>query len=473
MDTVTWFADANFPQRKGLSMNWYRGFLATAAGIGIAMFSSLAAAYVGGSWTTYNTGNSGIASNDVRAIGIDGYGFMWFGTANGLSRFDGTTWKTFTTSDKLAHNTVNAIAHEKTKSGADELWVATDGGVSVLGVKPDAVSFATPYTTTNSKYPGMISDKVVAATVDSQHVRWFGSDQGLMSFDGKKWVSYTTADKLAGNRVNALAYEETSYGPEIWAGTDAGISVINTTIDAVSFATPYTTTNSKYPGMISDMINSATVDTIHGLRWFGTDKGLISFGSAGFKSYTTDDFLSSNVVTSGAVGPDGILYFGTEGGGVSRFDGVTGASPLNTDWSGIASNNVRAISVRKGGAVWFATDQGVTKWIPEGAVEDTVITGVEERRPASVAIRGIYPNPFNPTTSIEFSVPASGHLELSLYNLAGQKVRELVSGVMSAGVHTVKWDGKDMNGATVASGTYIAQLRMGNTVVNRKMALVK
>ena len=456
-------------------MKCYRSVLTITAVFGITLFSSLASAYVGGTWTTFTTDNSGIASNDVRAIGTDGYGVMWFGTTNGLSSFDGVNWKTYTTANKLAHNTVNAIAHEKGPYG-DELWVGTDGGVSVIGVKVDAVSFATPYTTSNSKYPGMISDKITSAAVDSQHVRWFGSDKGLMRFDGK-WTSYTTADttaaKLPDNRVNALAYEETKYGPEVWAGTGNGITVLNTKIDAVSFATPYTTTNTEYPGMISDTINSAMVDTIHGLRWFGTDKGLISFGSAGFKSYTTDDFLSSNEVTSAAVGPNGMVYFGTVGGGVSRFDGVSGASPLTTEWSGIASNNIRAITVRNGGVVWFATDQGVTKWIPEGAVEDSIVTSVAENHPVTVAIRGVYPNPFNPSTSIEFSVPASGHLELALYNLAGQKIRELISGSMSAGVHTVKWDGKDMNGAAVASGTYIAQLRTGNTVVNRKMALVK
>ena len=66
-------------------------------------------AYILGKWITYTKENSGLADNDVRAIGVDGLGNMWFGTVNGLSRFDGVSWKTFTTADKLAHNTVNAI----------------------------------------------------------------------------------------------------------------------------------------------------------------------------------------------------------------------------------------------------------------------------------------------------------------------------------------------------------------------------
>ncbi|MHB9027807.1 MAG: two-component regulator propeller domain-containing protein [Candidatus Latescibacterota bacterium] len=435
----------------------------------IGGFVPVAVAMIGGTWVTYNNENSGLASNDVRAIIFDNNGAVWFGTANGLSKFHGVTWKTYTTADKLAHNTVNAFAHEVGSYG-EELWVGTDGGVSVLGVKPDAVTFATPYTTTNAKYPGMISDKITSAVVDSQHVRWFGTDKGLMSFNGTVWKSYTTADNLADNHINAIAYEETKYGPEIWVGTNNGISVVNTKIDAVSFATPYRTTNTKYPGMISDMVFSATVDSKRNTRWFGTDKGVIAFGASSFKSYTTNDFLFNNHVTSVAVNADSTVYFGTSGAGVSRLDGVTGASPIDTDWSGIASNNVRAVAVNKHGVIWFATDNGVTKWIPEG-----IIDRVNEpaQLPVEATVRGVYPNPFNPSTTIEFTLRKTGYVTLSIYNLAGQKIHDLKSGMMNAGTLWVVWDGKNKNGRPVSSGVYFAQLRSGNTVVNRKMTLAK
>jgi ligand-binding sensor domain-containing protein len=435
----------------------------------IGAFVSAAAAMIGGTWVTYNKDNSGLASNDVRAIIFENSGAVWFGTANGLSRFHGTAWKTFTTADKLAHNAVNAFAHEVGSYG-EEIWVATDGGVTVMGIKPDAVTFATPYTTTNAKYPGMISDKVTSAAVDSQHVRWFGTDKGLMSFDGTVWKSFTTADKLADNHVNAIAYEETSHGPEIWVGTNNGISVISTKIDAVSFATPYRTTNTKYPGMISDMIFSATIDKNRNTRWFGTDKGVIAFGASSFKSYTMNDFLSSNHVTSAAVDADSTVYFGTNGAGVSRLDGVTSASPIDTDWSGIASNTIRAVAVNKHGVLWFATDQGVTKWIPED-----IIDGVSEtaQLPVAATVKGIYPNPFNPSTTIEFTLKKSGYATLSIYNLAGQKIVDLKSGMMNAATYSVVWNGKNAGGQPVSSGVYFAHLRSGNTVVNRKMTLAK
>jgi ligand-binding sensor domain-containing protein len=430
-------------------------------------FSHSAGAFVGGTWIVYNTDNSGIASNDIRAIGMDSLGNMWFGTTNGLSKFNGVAWKNYTTADKLAHNTVNTIAYEKGTNG-DELWVGTEGGVSVIGVTSDAVTFATPYTTTNPNYPGMISNAVFAAAVDSQHVRWFGSDKGLMSFDGSVWKSYTTANNLANNQVNAIAYEETSFGPEIWVGTAGGISVVNTQVDAVTFATPYTTTNTNYPGMVSNLIQSATFDKVHDMRWFGSSQGVMGFGNSQFISFTTNDFLPDNDVTCAAVGSDGMVYFGTRNGGVSRFDGVSGASPLDTSWSGISSNSIRAIAVGKSGALWFATDLGVTKWVPPGlGVSD------ELGRPIPVRIGSIFPNPFNPSTSISFSLEQKTGFTLSVFNLAGQKIRDLYSGTMNAGSHVIRWDGRDRNGAAVSTGTYIVQLRAGNLLVNRKAMLMK
>lgn len=345
----------------------------------------------------------------------------------------------------------------------------TDGThPNAAGHQTIATALAAAINTALESISASPSDKILAVAVDSQHVRWFGTEKGLMSFNGTVWKVYTTADKLAHNQVNAIAYEETKYGPEIWVATAGGISVVNTSIDAVTFATPYTTTNTKYPGMISDLIQSATMDSIHNMRWFGTDKGVIGFDGKVFISFTMNDFLPDNDVTSAALGLDGMVYFGTRHGGVSRFDGVSGASPLDTMWSGIASNTIRAIAVGKFGALWFATDQGVTKWIPEGLGVDG---GAEH--PVAAAIHSVFPNPFNPSTTIEFSLARNGRAVLAVYNLSGQKVREFLSGAMSAGLHTVKWDGRDRNGAMVSSGTYIIQLRMDNTVVNRKITLAK
>jgi len=70
-----------------------------------------------------------------------------------------------------------------------------------------------------------------------------------------------------------------------------------------------------------------------------------------------------------------------------------------------------------------------------------------------------YPNPFNPTTNIQFAVPRQGNISLAVYNVLGQHVRTLANGVYSTGHYMVTWDGKDEAGQTVASGIYFAPSR--------------
>jgi len=85
-----------------------------------------------------------------------------------------------------------------------------------------------------------------------------------------------------------------------------------------------------------------------------------------------------------------------------------------------------------------------------------------------------FPNPFNPGTMISYSLPTTGTVELTIFNTLGERVRTLVhSRTQSAGEHRVYWDGRDDTGKVVSSGTYIYRLRVGNTVLNRSMQLLK
>ncbi|MFQ5603745.1 MAG: choice-of-anchor D domain-containing protein, partial [bacterium] len=84
-----------------------------------------------------------------------------------------------------------------------------------------------------------------------------------------------------------------------------------------------------------------------------------------------------------------------------------------------------------------------------------------------------YPNPFNPSTTITFAVPETDEVTLAIYNLRGQLVRTLVSGVVAAGRHSVVWDGQSLQGIPVASGTYIYKLFTKNFVATKKLILTK
>jgi hypothetical protein len=86
---------------------------------------------------------------------------------------------------------------------------------------------------------------------------------------------------------------------------------------------------------------------------------------------------------------------------------------------------------------------------------------------------GNYPNPFNPETTISYEVKNSGPVTVDIYNILGKKVRTLVNENVTAGTHSVVWNGTDDNHANVSSGVYFYKLTSGDYNATRKMILMK
>jgi hypothetical protein len=83
------------------------------------------------------------------------------------------------------------------------------------------------------------------------------------------------------------------------------------------------------------------------------------------------------------------------------------------------------------------------------------------------------PNPFNPSTQINFALPSAAKVNLTVFNVLGQQVKTLVDDYMTAGYQTVTWDGRDNSGATVASGVYFYRIAAGQFADTKKMLLLK
>jgi hypothetical protein len=93
--------------------------------------------------------------------------------------------------------------------------------------------------------------------------------------------------------------------------------------------------------------------------------------------------------------------------------------------------------------------------------------------PAGYLLSQNYPNPFNPATEIEYTIPSSSSVELTVYNVLGQRMAVLVEGYRTAGSYRVTWDGTDITGARAASGVYFYRLKVGSFSQTRKMMLLK
>jgi hypothetical protein len=90
-----------------------------------------------------------------------------------------------------------------------------------------------------------------------------------------------------------------------------------------------------------------------------------------------------------------------------------------------------------------------------------------------VADLGAAPNPFNPSTVLRFSLAQAGPVNLTIYDVRGQRVATLQNGPLPAGEHTIRWEGRDESGATVASGVYFVALQNAGNVQRLKLLLLK
>jgi hypothetical protein len=111
--------------------------------------------------------------------------------------------------------------------------------------------------------------------------------------------------------------------------------------------------------------------------------------------------------------------------------------------------------------------------IPVTLLVEDGLSDVADQTPRAFALVEAYPNPFNPTATIEFDLPVRCAASLRIYDLAGRLVRTLVDRELAASHHRVVWDGLNDAGRQVPSGTYFYRLRAGQYEQTRKMMLVK
>jgi len=129
-----------------------------------------------------------------------------------------------------------------------------------------------------------------------------------------------------------------------------------------------------------------------------------------------------------------------------------------------SSSNTRVKSAV--GQSFVGTSRSVNNWIDSGFLADTLLRGPvtavrgDERTgiPSTYELSQNFPNPFNPSTKIQFALPRESVVKLVVYNILGQEVIRLVDEVRSAGYHTVEWNGENTSGSRVSSGVYFFRI---------------
>ncbi len=83
------------------------------------------------------------------------------------------------------------------------------------------------------------------------------------------------------------------------------------------------------------------------------------------------------------------------------------------------------------------------------------------------------PNPFNPSTTLKFSLDSESQVDISVYNVKGERVQQLITGIYSMGDHSVILNGKNEQGQSVASGVYFARMASGSIAQTQRLVLVQ
>jgi hypothetical protein len=104
------------------------------------------------------------------------------------------------------------------------------------------------------------------------------------------------------------------------------------------------------------------------------------------------------------------------------------------------------------------------------------VVGLEElaAQASSARLYSNVPNPFNPRTTIAFEIGSGGPVRLSVFDISGRLVRQIVDGaVLPAGRHRAVWDGRDARGRPVSSGVYLSELEAAGARLSRRMILLR
>ncbi|MBL4592746.1 MAG: T9SS type A sorting domain-containing protein [Flavobacteriales bacterium] len=352
-------------------------------------------------FTNY-TITEGLPHNNVLCLVQDTAGNMWFGTQDGIAKFDGvSTWTIFntTTNPVLPDNTITAIAVDSDNN----IWIGTDFGVSVY----DGSTFTT-YTTVDGLGNNRINHISQAANGDI----WFGDFSGATVYDGVTFTAYNTTDGLP---FGGVTYVDFDSNGDVYMASGLG-GVIQ--FDGVGF----TIYNS---GLESNVVRSIVVDGSDN-KWVGTAKGISVLNSSNVvvDAHTIMLVLPApdtlNPVEDIKINSQGDIWTGiyvdylvTEGGIAVNSGGSSWTDYDVND--GLVGPVIRKIWIDKQDNVWTGTSSGVSKLSFPTSVNPIAFTSNGFN---------IYPNPASDVLNIAIN-NNENYQNIEMYNAAMQLVKQV------------------------------------------------
>ncbi|MCD4747478.1 MAG: histidine kinase [Bacteroidales bacterium] len=305
----------------------------------------------------------GLSQNWIYSIVQDSNGYMWFGTWDGLNKYDGYNFTIYNIENGLSNQTINTLFEDS----HGVLWIGTENGLNKL----DRNSQTFKQYKHNPNDTNSISDNRITSIIeDNNGFLWFGTRAGLNRFDRQteKFYPYMHNVKnqfgLRSNRIYQICQDDRGF---IWIATYYGL----VKLDLKSQKSIRYYHKPDDPKSLSGNLIWAVFQDKQGDLWIGTNNGLnkYNYNDNSFIHYKHDPenkkSLSNNCVRYLFEDSYGLFWVGTIGGGLNLFNREIGEfihykNVLNNTKS-ISNNNIYCIYEDVAGAIWLGTFQGVNK----------------------------------------------------------------------------------------------------------------
>lgn len=401
------------------------------------------------------------SSNQFADLSIDTRGNLWVATddnpgrgfgGQGVSWFDGLTWKTISTANQPLLTSNNCYSVSSLPDGST--WVGTWGRGALRCTPSDTGMSIDAYSYTNSSLRGVSGDStyvlVSAAKTDRFGRTWLLNEQAanqLLSV--RSGSSWSARANCTNSRENVVRHMAIDLNGTVWLGGHQGLGLIayndrNSPDAADDLCNKLTVSNSQLP----DNAISALATDLNGALWIGTSKGLAVITSTGSVSNSTVPFVrrvsilsSATVVTDITVDALNYKWIATTSG-VFVLDpsGTEVLATITTATSPLLDDNVRSIAVDDStGLVYFGTIGGCS------------VARSSSIRPLASFDLSCYPQPFSPTNDRSFVIDGlAPDSDIKIMSISGT----MVTALQVRGRQAI-WDGTDALGNTVTPGIYL------------------
>jgi ligand-binding sensor domain-containing protein len=306
------------------------------------------------------TVQDGLSQINIRTIFQDSQGFMWFGTWNGVNRYDGSEFKHFTVQDGLAHYLISHITEDRNGN----IWIAT----SFAGISKYRDGTFQNYTV-NPTNADANENRVRVIAEREDGTLFVGTDAGTFIFDGEQFIPQAYNIDLRPHVVFKDSRNLT------WITSGQSVCVLRDELSAQC--------------IIAEDIELKWITTLtedsDGTIWIGSENGLrmIKNIDSALNTFIIEKppphlgFLAGKWIRSLFVDRDRYLWIGT--GGFGLFNVSTDGSITHyTTRNGLAGNQILSIYQDREGNLWFATTTGVSKLVSKQFTNYTILDDLPE-----------------------------------------------------------------------------------------------